>query len=319
MKVSVVVPVYNRPGLIEKCVKSVLNQSQDIIELIIVDDGSTDKTKDVLARLAGGKVKVISNKSNYGPAYSRNKAITQAQGEIIAFTDSDCTADKNWLRELVKPFFDQSVQITAGRVIDHKPRHYWEIVNAGGDFVAHKAGFVKRAIGCNMAARRDFLAKNHFDERIPYAAAEEWDLCLRCLKKEGNIFYNPLAKVMHYRRSGFKLTMVQQFHYGFYNTYVSIKNKKFPYINYGSWILLGSWGTFLLSLGGNVFFKKVSGILLFVYLILVFYISMTARAKTFGEAVITFPSFLVRCFANFAGNMYYLYRIFVKKDKGSIV
>ncbi len=85
--VSIVVPTYNRAGNITKTVDSILDQTYKNIELIIVDDGSTDNTQDVLKSYAD-RIQYIYQ-DNAGPSAARNKGIQEAQGEFIAFLDSD--------------------------------------------------------------------------------------------------------------------------------------------------------------------------------------------------------------------------------------
>ncbi len=85
--VSVVIPTYNRANLIPAAIESVLGQTYKHVELIIVDDGSTDDTQTVL-RSYGDKIRVILQQ-NAGPAIARNRGIAIAKGDIIAFLDSD--------------------------------------------------------------------------------------------------------------------------------------------------------------------------------------------------------------------------------------
>jgi len=87
--VSVIIPTYNRGHLIEDSIKSVFNQTYKNIELIIVDDASTDNTKEVVTKLNNDKLVFIELKENSGPSVARNKGINIAKGEIIAFLDSD--------------------------------------------------------------------------------------------------------------------------------------------------------------------------------------------------------------------------------------
>ena len=85
--VSVVIPTYNRADLVAAAINSVLGQTYSNIEVIVVDDGSTDKTEEVLADF-GSTISVIKQ-ANAGPAIARNRGIAAARGEIIAFLDSD--------------------------------------------------------------------------------------------------------------------------------------------------------------------------------------------------------------------------------------
>lgn len=85
--VSVIIPTYNRAGLIGEAIENVLQQTYANIELIVVDDGSTDDTQSVL-RSYGSRIRWTAQE-NTGPAAARNRGIAMAKGEIIAFQDSD--------------------------------------------------------------------------------------------------------------------------------------------------------------------------------------------------------------------------------------
>jgi glycosyltransferase involved in cell wall biosynthesis len=85
--VSVVIPTYNRASLIPAAIESVLGQTYKNIELIIVDDGSSDNTQEVLAGY-GDRIRVVLQE-NAGPAIARNRGIAISKGDIIAFLDSD--------------------------------------------------------------------------------------------------------------------------------------------------------------------------------------------------------------------------------------
>src|ERR1700685_3541854 len=87
--VSVVIPTYNRADFVCKAIKNVFQQTFKDLELVIVDDGSTDNTLEKLAAF-GNKIRVISQ-ANAGPAAARNRGGEAACGEIIAFQDSDDT------------------------------------------------------------------------------------------------------------------------------------------------------------------------------------------------------------------------------------
>jgi glycosyltransferase involved in cell wall biosynthesis len=88
VKYSIIIPTYNRVKKIKKAVTSVLNQSVSCWELIIVDDGSTDKTKEYINSIRDNRIKYIYQ-DNKGPAASRNTGIRKAKGQYICFLDSD--------------------------------------------------------------------------------------------------------------------------------------------------------------------------------------------------------------------------------------
>ena len=84
---SVIIPTYNRAELICKTINNIFQQTYSNLELIIVDDGSTDDTRSKLQRY-GDRIRVVTQ-NNSGPAVARNHGVRVARGEIIAFQDSD--------------------------------------------------------------------------------------------------------------------------------------------------------------------------------------------------------------------------------------
>lgn len=97
-KVSVVIPTFNRANTIVRAVTSVLNQTYEDFELIIIDDGSKDNTKEVIAQIQDTRVRYIKSPINRGAANARNSGIRAAKGEYIAFQDSD----DEWLPDKLK-------------------------------------------------------------------------------------------------------------------------------------------------------------------------------------------------------------------------
>jgi len=87
--VSVVIPTYNRAATLPRAIKSVLGQDYDNLKLIIVDDASTDETAEVLSRFDDPRMRVIWHEQNKGGGAARNTGIDAAEGEFIAFQDSD--------------------------------------------------------------------------------------------------------------------------------------------------------------------------------------------------------------------------------------
>lgn len=100
--VSVVVPVYNVENYIEQCAFFVLNQSYPCCELIIIDDGSTDSTPQILDRIAeiNSCIRVI-HKENAGVSAARNTGIDMAQGDYIVFVDGDDYLASNFIEYMV--------------------------------------------------------------------------------------------------------------------------------------------------------------------------------------------------------------------------
>ncbi len=88
-KVSIIIPAYNTSQYITRAIESALGQTEQNIEVLVVDDASTDNTAEVVANFIDPRLKLLVNESNKGPSYSRNRAIKEAKGEWIALLDSD--------------------------------------------------------------------------------------------------------------------------------------------------------------------------------------------------------------------------------------
>ncbi len=107
MLVSVILPVYNNEGTVLQTVDSVLNQSHEGLQLIIVNDGSTDRSVDLIKSIQDERVIVI-NQGNKGVSAARNLGFQQATGEYIAFIDADDVWLKTKLEEELEVVFRQS-------------------------------------------------------------------------------------------------------------------------------------------------------------------------------------------------------------------
>jgi glycosyltransferase involved in cell wall biosynthesis len=104
VKVSVIIPTFNEEKNISACINSMLSQSEKNVEILIVDDGSTDQTSLILDELQRNNSELRLLKQHHqGPAKARNLAAKQALGEILVFMDADMTFDKNFIKELISP------------------------------------------------------------------------------------------------------------------------------------------------------------------------------------------------------------------------
>ena len=102
--ISVVVSTFNRVAYLKKCIAALLKLNFENFEIIIVNDGSTDSTKEYLDGLYNIKIRVVHHEKNFGLGQARNSGIKLSKYEIIAFTDDDCVVDKDWIKGLLKGF-----------------------------------------------------------------------------------------------------------------------------------------------------------------------------------------------------------------------
>lgn len=99
--VSIIIPVYNSESYLEKCLESVIKQSLTDIEIIIINDGSTDNSIDLIEKYAKSDERIIViDKQNGGQSSARNSGLFKATGEYISFIDSDDCVDENMIRDM---------------------------------------------------------------------------------------------------------------------------------------------------------------------------------------------------------------------------
>ena len=112
-KVSVIVPVYNTQDYLAGCLESLLNQSLSDIEIICIDDASTDQSYDILYKYAklDRRIRLYRNTENIGVGETRNKGIEYAQGEYLYFMDSDDILSEHALRIIYKKMASEQLDI----------------------------------------------------------------------------------------------------------------------------------------------------------------------------------------------------------------
>ncbi|WP_346944440.1 glycosyltransferase [Clostridium sp.] len=119
MTVSVIVPVYNGERYIDKCIDSILSQSYSSLEIIIINDGSNDKTDEIIKSYLEKdfRIKYITQ-NNRGVSYSRNQGIEISYGEYVTFVDSDDTVESEYINYLVKSVTENDSDIAVCGYID---------------------------------------------------------------------------------------------------------------------------------------------------------------------------------------------------------
>lgn len=188
--VSVVLPTYNRAELLPRSVESVLNQTYKNFELIIIDDGSTDNTKEVVQEYAKKDKRVIylRHKKNKGGSAARNTGIRKANGDYIAFQDSDDEWIYNKLEKQIKIIKNSSYSkkvIYTSLIKITKTKTYYlpgkNIKKRGGRIYEEllKGNFV--GFPTVLINKECFKRVGLLDERFP--RNQDWELFLRISKK----------------------------------------------------------------------------------------------------------------------------------------
>jgi len=180
MQISVVIPVYNREHLIQRAIDSVLNQTEKPFEIIVVNDGSTDKTKDSLKKYQN-RIQIIEQK-NQGVSAARNAGIRSANGDWVAFLDSD----DEWLPEKIgkaiefhhkflkyRIFQTDEIWIRNGKRVNPKHKH-----EKFGGWIFKQSLPLCIVSPSAVVIEKDLLSDvGYFDENLP--VCEDYDLWLR--------------------------------------------------------------------------------------------------------------------------------------------
>ena len=122
-EISVVVPVYNVDKFLSRCLDSILAQSLKEIEIICINDGSTDDSYKILKKYARQDKRIIViNQKNQGLSAARNNGIKVAKGDYISFIDSDDYIDADFLKKLYTAATSNNADIAVGEIVWHKPQ-----------------------------------------------------------------------------------------------------------------------------------------------------------------------------------------------------
>jgi glycosyltransferase involved in cell wall biosynthesis len=112
-KISIIVSVYNTEKYVEKCIESLINQTYKNIEIILIEDGSEDRSKDILKKYESNKKCIVSyNDGNKGLAYSRNKGMGIATGNYIGFIDSDDYVSEDYYEKMMNSIIENNSDIS---------------------------------------------------------------------------------------------------------------------------------------------------------------------------------------------------------------
>jgi len=183
-KISVIIPTCNRSQLLLRSVRSVLDQTYRNIELIIVDDNSTDNTKGVIFALNDPRVNYIKLREKAGVGNARNVGIDAASGEYVGFNDDDDELDHQKLEKQITKFMScpESVGIVycGHRYVTEGKTLLTKIPQYKGNI------FKKLLISCFIHTNTPLIKKECFDKAgifdVKLPSAEDWDMWLRISK-----------------------------------------------------------------------------------------------------------------------------------------
>ena len=212
-QVSIIIPVYNNEKLTIECLISILKNTPDVsYEIIIIDDGSTEKMQEIVSHI--GNIKYIKNEKNLGFLLSCNHAAEKASGEFILFLNNDAQVMDNWLSPLVETFLQFPKVGAVGPKVLYPNGRLQEagaflnkdissrMIGLFDDPELQKYNYLREVDYCSgvclIIQTKIFRELGGFD--ISYAPGyyEDSDLCFRLRSKGLRILYNPKSTVVHH-------------------------------------------------------------------------------------------------------------------------
>lgn len=198
--VSVIVPVYNSEKQIENCIRSIRNQTWKNIEIIIINDGSTDHSSEICERLCLLDKRIyVFHQANYGVSYARNKGMEAARGEYIIFVDSDDELPENSILIRMRSIKTADLLISGYDVIDCNEKQKYNVNGYEKTYCSNnemlKMMFGEQLCGYqgylwNKLFRKRIIKDNHlrFEEGIHYN--EDRLFIVQYLMKCKNVIFN---------------------------------------------------------------------------------------------------------------------------------
>lgn len=191
--VSVVIPTHNRAPLLARAIRSALDQTHCVFEILVVDDASTDNTRETVENMKDARIRYIRHARSRGGGAARNTGIHNAGGEYVAFLDDDDEWEPQKLEEQLKILKRHPVAMCAYQGEDNSMARTYQ-KKPTIDLPELKKGFFRGGSASALIARTDLLREVLFDETLP--RFQDWDLCIR-LAQQASIGYTPQPLVKY--------------------------------------------------------------------------------------------------------------------------
>jgi O-antigen biosynthesis protein len=213
--ISVVICAYNAEATLDECLRHTCELDYPNLEIIVVDDGSTDSTPDIVRRYPRARLVSIPHS---GLSVARNEGLLEARGELVAYIDSDAYPIPEWPYYLALGMDRRNVGGVGGPNVPpaDDPVGAQIVARAPGGpvHVLVSDDRAEHVPGCNMAFWKKVVAEVGGFDPIYTAAGDDVDLCWKILDRNWEIGFHPAAVVWHHRRPGLRAYLRQQRTYG---------------------------------------------------------------------------------------------------------
>lgn len=210
-KVSIIVPAYNSEKYIDQCLNSLINQTYPNIEILVINDGSTDDTERKIKHYLGLDSRiVIYTNINHGVSYSRNFGVEKSNGDYIAFVDSDDYVSLDFIETLVKSIDDFNADMSAVAVYkeaftDHFYFSSGEAVRLSGEEIFTGLFGKYEGFLCNKLYKRKIIEENNIFFNVDTSICEDLLFNVEYLEKCESVAYN-LGEKYYYRQNIYSAT-----------------------------------------------------------------------------------------------------------------
>jgi len=250
-RISVVICAYNAERTMDACLASLRTLRYPNYEVIVVNDGSKDRTLEIAQRYPEAR---IFSQENKGLSVARNVGYQNATGAIIAYTDSDCVVDPDWLTYLAYKFVHGGFVAVGGPNLpppeESRTAACVAAAPGGPTHVLIDDEVAEHIPGCNMAFLKTALEQIGGFDPLHSAAGDDVDLCWRLQNAGHPIGFSPAAMVWHFRRNTINAYLKQQMGYGKAEAQLYFKHPfRFNMLGQSQWIgrIYGDLGMSLFS------------------------------------------------------------------------
>jgi len=230
INISIIIPSYNAEKTIIQALKGLENQTRKDFEVVVVDDGSTDSSFELVKSYknkSGLSIRLIKQQ-NAGPANARNIGVEHSAGDIIIFLDSDCLPPENWVEEMVRPLNYKIAGCNCGykvrnkesliaRYIDYEiAKRHEKLIGKSIDTIGtYSASFIKSV----------FNEAGGFDPKYKAASGEDFDFAFNVKKVGYDLFFIDKTFVYHHHPDSLKKYLKQQFSRGYWRVKMYLRNR----------------------------------------------------------------------------------------------